>query len=91
MSEQPIVVARVTKWLTASESKNMVPRGHVWWVLTQYKPEHKYWDFVAPIEPVPMHHLGYLKHGDGDKFDIVEPDDWPDWLCVEMAKRALTQ
>lgn len=33
--------------------------------------------------------LGYVSTRDGDKWTVPPPEEWPEWVCVEMAKRAL--
>lgn len=76
-------VARVTKWMDLSDghSVDVIRDSPVWVVIDEHLSvvNRKYGDPT----------LNFLSHTDGDEWEINPDCEWPEWVCVYLAKRAL--
>jgi hypothetical protein len=78
---------KVTKWLS-SGGTNVLSHSAPVWVVVKHTGS-RYYRVTHTFE----HHyqrLAYVDKKDGDEWVDPSPEEWPDEVCVFMAKHALT-
>ena len=89
-------VLRATRvYYNADRDDGKIPNKYlpIYGQVTELHEEHPYIRLVPPYPDTDKKHYDPRRQclDENDVYEIVPLDEWPDHVCVELAKRALTE